>query len=139
MPKFSQESFSKLSTCHMELQTLFYEIVRYHDCKVIEGHRGEADQNAAVDRGASKILWPNGKHNGQPSMAVDVAPYPLNWSDKPKNIARYYLFAGYVLGIAEQLKAQGKMTYSIRWGGDWDGDKDLSDQTFDDLVHFELI
>lgn len=26
----------------------------------------------------------------------------------------------------------------LRWGGDWDGDGDRTDQTFHDLVHFEL-
>ena len=34
------------------------------------------------------------------------------------------------------------MSIPLRWGGDWDGDTLLSgrdpDQTFDDLVHFEL-
>lgn len=135
MPKFSQESFSKLSTCHMELQTLFYEVVRSFDCSVLEGYRNEADQEAAFERGNTKIHYPHGKHNGQPSMAVDVAPYPIEW----KNIKRFYWFGGYVMGVAERLKQEGKMTYSVRWGGDWDGDKDIDDQHFNDLVHFELV
>lgn len=135
MPKFSQESFSKLATCHLELQTLFYEVIRSFDCKILEGHRNEADQNAAVDRGASKLRYPMGKHNGNPSMAVDAAPYPVEW----KNQKRFYWFAGFVMGVAERLKAEGKMTYSVRWGGDWDGDKDLDDQGLIDLVHFELV
>ena len=41
-------------------------------------------------------------------------------------------FAGYVQGVAEQLGIK------IRWGGDWDSDFDFKDQTFNDLVHFEL-
>ena len=135
MPKFSQESFSKLSTCHMELQTLFYEIIRYFDCSVLEGHRGQTDQDAAFERGNSKFKWPDGKHNGNPSMAVDVAPHPIKW----KNTKRFYWFGGFVMGVAERLKAEGKMTYSVRWGGDWDGDKNINDQTFNDLVHFELV
>ena len=139
MPKFSQESFSKLSTCHLDLQVLFYEVVRYFDCTVTQGHRNQHDQDEAFRLGATTLKWPNGKHNRQPAMAVDVYPYPMDLSSEPKNIARYYLFAGYVCGIAEQLKAQGKMGHSIRWGGDWDSDKDLSDQKFDDLVHFELV
>ena len=135
MPKFSQESFSKLSTCHIELQTLFYEVIRSFDTTVIEGHRGEVDQNAAFERGNSKLKWPDGKHNGNPSMAVDVSPYPINF----KNLKRFYWFSGFVMGIAERLKAEGKMTYSVRWGGDWDNDKDITDQTFIDLLHFELV
>lgn len=68
------------------------------------------------------------KHLALPSRAVDVAPYPINWGDKK----RFYHFAGYVQGLAAQLGI------SLRWGGDWDGDNDLNDQTFFDLVHFEL-
>lgn len=135
MPKFSQNSFSKLSTCHIELQTLFYEVIRTFDCQVLEGHRNEEDQNKAFENGKTKLKWPNGKHNSQPSMAVDVSPYPLNWNDTK----RFYWFAGFVMGIAQRLKDEGKMTHAIRWGGDWDGDKELNDQTFNDLVHFELV
>ena len=28
---------------------------------------------------------------------------------------------------------------TIRWGGDWDSDGNLGDQTFNDLYHFEII
>jgi peptidoglycan L-alanyl-D-glutamate endopeptidase CwlK len=135
MPMFSQTSFSRLATCHMELQTLFYEVIRTFDCTILEGHRNEADQEKAVADGKSKLHWPHGKHNANPSMAVDVAPYPVNFTDTK----RLYYFGGWVQGVAQRLKDEGKMTYSIRWGGDWNGNKDLDDQTFFDLVHFELI
>jgi len=135
MPKFSQESFSKLSTCHMELQTLFYEVIRHFDCQVLEGFRNEADQNKYFEQGNTQLKWPHGRHNSTPSMAVDVAPYPLDW----KNAKRFYWFAGYVMGIAQRLKDEGKMTYSVRFGGDWNSDKDITDQNFNDLVHFELV
>ena len=69
------------------------------------------------------------KHNSFPSLAVDVAPYPINWSDKE----RFYFFAGYVKATADQMKIK------IRWGGDWDGDTKVRDQTFMDLPHYELI
>jgi len=136
MPKFSQESFSKLSTCHIELQTLFYEVIRSFDCVVLEGYRNQEEQDKAYAEGKSKLKYPHGKHNAQPSMAVDVAPYPIgNWN----NLKRFYYFSGYVMGIAERLKAEGKMTLSLRWGGDWNNDHNLDDQTFNDLVHYELI
>ena len=61
-------------------------------------------------------------------MALDVCPYPIDWNDKD----RFYNFAGLVKGIAIS------MDIKIRWGGDWDGDNDLKDQTFFDLPHFEL-
>ena len=41
--------------------------------------------------------------------------------------------AGIISGIART------MGYIVRWGGDWDSDFDVRDQTFNDLGHFELI
>lgn len=135
MPMFSTQSFSQLSTCELDLQVLFFEVVRTFDCTVLEGYRNEEDQEKAFNDGHSKLHFPDGKHNHQPSHGVDVAPFPVNWEDSK----RFYHFAGYVLGVASRLKEEGKMTHSIRWGGDWSGKHDLNDQSFDDLVHFELI
>ncbi|MCF1193189.1 hypothetical protein LRR18_16490 [Mangrovimonas sp. AS39] len=135
MPRFSQASFSKLTTCHPDLQVLMYEVIKYFDCTIIEGYRNEADQERAFADGKTKLHWPHGKHNRLPSMAIDVAPYPIDWH----NTKRMYWFAGYVMGIAQKLKDDGKMTHSVRFGGDWDRDKDINDQTFNDLVHFELV
>lgn len=136
MPKFSQESFSKLSTCHADLQALFYDVIKYVDCTILEGHRNEIEQNIAFKSGHSKIEWPNGKHNQQPSLAVDVIMYPIDFD----NVHKAYWFAGYVLGIAQKLKDEGRITHGIRWGGSWDGLGELnSPGQLDDLVHFELI
>lgn len=134
MPKFSQSSFSKLSTCHIDLQVLFYEVIKYFDCTIIEGYRNQVDQEAAFSKGNTQLHWPHGKHNAQPSMAVDVISYPIDWN----NDKRCYWFAGYVMGIAQMLKDQGKMTHSVRFGGDWNRNKDIDDEHFKDLVHFEL-
>lgn len=135
MPKFSQSSFSKLSTCHTDLQVLFYEVIKSFDCQILEGYRNEVDQEKAFKAGNTKLHWPHGKHNRQPSMAVDVAPYPIDWN----NIKRFYWFGGYVMGIASRLKDEGRMTHSVRFGGDWNGDKNIDNETFRDIVHFELV
>lgn len=136
MPKFSQASFSKLSTCHQDLQALFFEVIRYFDCTILEGYRNEAAQEAAFAKGNTKLHYPHGKHNHQPSMAVDVTPYPINFDDEKLGL----WFGGYVLGIAQKLKDEGKMTHSIRWGGAWDGLGKLnSARQLNDLVHFELV
>jgi peptidoglycan L-alanyl-D-glutamate endopeptidase CwlK len=137
MPKFSQHSTNQLATCDHRLQKLFNEVIKHFDCRVLEGHRGAAKQDAAFMRGASKVKFPNSKHNSRPSMAVDVAPYPVIWPNKDdkdyvKQVARYYMLSFFVMGIASQ------MGIKIRSGADWDGDKDIFDQTFDDLVHFEI-
>lgn len=129
MPSFSQSSYQRLKSCHPDLQKLFMRVVENYDCTIIEGYRNEEDQNAAFKAGKSKLQYPHGKHNQNPSLAVDVAPYPIDWSDLP----RFYHFGGYVLAKAEELGI------TIRWGGDWDQDLSFSDQLFDDLVHFELV
>lgn len=138
MPKFSEKSLQQLMTCHKDLQTLFKEIIKYRDCIVIEGHRGKEAQDKAFETGKSKLKWPNGKHNFYPSNAVDVAPC-LNGKIDWDRETQFYFFGGFVLAIAEMLKIQGKITHNIRYGGDWNMNDDVSDNNFDDLVHFELI
>lgn len=54
-----------------------------------------------------------------------------------KDVARWYMFGGYVLGTADQLHRDGRISKTITWGGDWDKDKKLKDQSFDDLGHFQ--
>lgn len=135
MPSFSQASFSKLSTCHPDLQTIFYEVIKYIDCIVITGHRNQEDQDIAVQTGHSKLQWPDGKHNASPSLAVDVSPYPVIWD----NQNRFYWFAGFVMATAARLLAEGKITHQVRYGGDWNMNYEISDeQGLKDLVHFEI-
>ena len=131
MPRFGTSSKKQLDTCDARLQSLFMVVVREYDCTILQGLRGEeAQMQDYLDRPQrSKIPWPKGKHNQNPSIAVDVAPYPIDW----KNTKRFYHFAGFVQGIAQELGLE------LRWGGDWDRDYDLDDQDFNDLVHFELV
>jgi peptidoglycan L-alanyl-D-glutamate endopeptidase CwlK len=136
MPRFSSASSEKLKSCHPDLQTLFNEVIKYFDCTIIEGYRNKEAQDKAFNSGHSMVQYPKGKHNKIPSMAVDVIAYPINWNDEKLGL----WFGGYVLGIAQQLKNQGKMTHSIRWGGSWNGFGKLnSPKQFNDLVHFEII
>ena len=128
MPRFGKTSKRRLATCHEDLQEIFNEAIKHFDCSVICGHRGEEDQNKAVASGNSKAVWPKGRHNANPSNAVDVCPYPVDWDD----LARFRYFAGFVLGVASQ------MGINIRWGGDWDSDTFTKDNKFNDLPQFEL-
>jgi peptidoglycan LD-endopeptidase CwlK len=134
MPKFGQKSLITLATCHPKLQMLFNKVVEEYNCTVLEGFRTGERQDELYRTGMSKLKFPNSKHNQQPSIAVDVAPYfseapHIRWNDKES----FYHFGGYVKGVASQ------MGIKIRWGGDWDGDNDLHDQSFMDLPHFELV
>ena len=128
MPSFSQTSKDRLATCDARLQRVFNEVIKHFDCKVLQGHRGQAEQDKAFAEGASQKKWPNGNHNSMPSKAVDVAPFPVDWNDSK----RFYYFAGFVMATA---KAMG---IKLRFGGDWDRDTQLKDNKFNDLVHWEI-
>ena len=135
MPKFGTRSKRNLSEALVDLQKIFEHVIKYFDCSIIEGHRGEEEQNKAYYSGKSQIKYPNGKHNKQPSEAVDAVPYPINWNDTKRMI----YFAGFVVGIAQWMYDRNEITHLIRWGGDWNSNFDLNDQTFIDYPHFEII
>jgi len=135
MAKFGKRSDERLNSSHPDLQKIFTEVVKGFDCSILCGHRSKADQDKAVEERRSKAAWPSSKHNSMPSMAIDAAPYPIDWRD----LKRFYMFGGYVLAIASQLYEAGEISHRLRWGGDWDLDTEVSDQRFNDLPHFELI
>jgi len=134
MYKFGNRSKTNLAECNIDLQKIANEAIKLIDFTVYEGRRGEKEQNKYYHAGKSQLKYPDSKHNKQPSMAFDCAPYPIDWSEK----RRFYFLAGVIKGVALRLLAEGKITHTLRWGGDWDMDGDFNDQTFDDLPHFEL-
>jgi peptidoglycan LD-endopeptidase CwlK len=135
MPKFGPISLSKLQTCHLDLQVIFFEVIQNFDCTILEGHRNQEDQDKAFAAGKSQLKYPNGNHNALPSKAVDVAPYPVDFND----IKEFNYFAGYVMGVAKKLKDEGKIYHSIRWGGDWNRRNEVKENHFNDLCHFEIL
>ena len=128
MPEYSQKSKAKLASADRGLQAVFNVVIQAFDNTILCGHRPKEEQDAAFAEGRSRVKWPDGKHNAVPSMAVDAAPYPIDW----KNIKRFIYFGGVVMGVAFALGIK------LRWGGDWDADTDLDDQSFNDYPHFEL-
>jgi len=132
MPTFSQKSLTQLHTCDERLQSLMTEVIKEIDFSVVEGHRGKEAQNAAYFKGNSKVRWPHGNHNKSPSRAVDIAPYPIDWSNKLLTQLRFAFLAGYVMNTASRLGIK------VRWGGDWNRNQDTRDETFLDMPHFEL-
>ena len=113
------------------------------DISLIAGGRDEETQNRFFDEGTTKVRWPHSKHNKLPlSYAVDFQPYPMphvNATDpkiKAKAQKKLWASLAYVAGAARVFAyANG---FRLRWGGDWDMDGNLTDQTFDDLFHLEL-
>lgn len=136
MPHFSDESRKKLSSCDVRLQHLFNEVIKHVDCTILEGHRSEERQRQLLAEGATKVE--RSRHNSKPSMAVDVAPYPIDWGNSGTSaqrlaaVQRFIYFGGFVKGLASYIGIP------VRWGGDWNQNHVFGDQTFNDYVHFEL-
>jgi peptidoglycan L-alanyl-D-glutamate endopeptidase CwlK len=124
-------------------QVMTFILITIADVSLICGHRTEEEQNEAFAKGNSKLRWPKSAHNSTPARAVDFQPYPMpniHATDPAKRAkARRKLWGslGYIAGAARVYAfANG---FRLRWGGDWDGDGDLTDQNFDDLFHIELV
>lgn len=132
MPTFGPASRAQLSTCDERLQRVLNEAIKYVDFSVVEGHRGQAAQDAAYAKGLSKLKWPHGNHNADPSRAADIAPFPIDWRDKTTSIARFAFVSGVVQVCAKQLGIK------VRFGWDWNRDLDPRDETFLDWPHVEL-
>lgn len=136
MPSFSKRSDFFVSTCHPDLQCILYEAIKLIDFSVIDGARDEETQNAKFRDGLSQLKYPNSRHNSIPSMAVDIAPYPINFDNRE----RFSYFSGFMMGLAYRLYEEGKISHKVRWGGDFKGEiKDTDVQAGWDLGHLELI
>lgn len=97
MHKFSSKSKKKLETCHPFLQTLCNDVIKVIDITIISGQRGQEEQDELYNKGASELRYPNSSHNHNPSLAVDVAPYPTDWKSKEQFTRMrelFYTFAG---------------------------------------------
>jgi len=129
MPAFGTASRARLDTCHIDLIQVCELVIPNYDFTVLEGFRSNARQDELFRQGKSKLQAGESKHNSDPSMAVDIAPWPIDWEDH----RRFYLLAGFMFQAASQLGVK------LRFGGDWNSNWNLDDQSFFDLVHFELL
>jgi len=138
---FSSASENKKKTCHHEIQIWLDELIKRIDFTIIQGSRSDAEQQKAFKEGKSKLdgIINKSKHQTTKekpySEAVDMAKNPINWNYTQD----FIFFAGFALAVADELYRAKKMTRRIRWGGDWDSDKDFKDNKFNDYLHFELV
>jgi len=141
MYKFSNKSKERLNTCHEDLRLIANIAIQRSqiDFGIAEGHRSVERQYDLYKAGLSKIDGVNkrGKHNYKPSLAFDIYAWVNGRSSYDQ---RYIIFiAGVILAVAKELKEQGRIQTELRWGGNWDGDGQIiNDQSFNDLVHFEI-
>lgn len=115
MPKFSKISKERLATCHPDLQAVCNELIKQYDFSVLEGHRGEQAQNAAYRKGTSQVKYPHSAHNKTPSLAVDIAPYPIDWD----NVSRFNEMIIRFDTVAKILQAEGVIDSDFVYGGRW--------------------
>lgn len=123
MYKFSKTSKLHYATLDPKLQQILDKAIQYYDFSIICGHRNKEGQEKAFKEGKSKKCWPESKHNQNPSIAVDIAPWNngIDWN----NIEEFYYMAGIIMAIAE------RHFIKLRWGGHW--------KTLKDCPHFELL
>ena len=124
MPHFGKKSKQRLKGVDDKLITVLSELIKIMDVTIIEGVRSKERQAELLKQGATKVKY--SKH--MEGKAVDLAPYPIDWDNRDG----FHYMGGMIRGIAQQLNI------NVRWGGDWDSDGDVKDNSFDDLVHIEL-
>lgn len=152
MAKYGSKSEEHLAEVHADLARVMRAVVARFDNQIRDGARSVEEQKANVLKGVSKTM--DSKHvvgTGirNKSDAVDAYPFPVRLPQPlsfradltpaqrdelaahVKDVARFYYFGGYVLATGDA------MGVPLRWGGDWDGDRDVHEQSFDDLPHFE--
>jgi len=124
MPRFGKRSKERLKGVDAKLVNVANELIKLMDVTIIEGLRSQERQNELVAQGKSKTKF--GKHVA--GKALDLAPYPIDWNDRE----RFHYMGGLIRGIGHSLGVD------VRWGGDWDSDGEIADNSFDDLVHVEI-
>lgn len=156
--KLGNKSKVQYDTLHPDLQLIVDATLELCvvDFSIHEGHRPVEKQFEYYKKGRTFIEgrwkltdpkkkitnidghYKKGKHNYLPSLAFDFTAYV---PDKPEltwdSIHLTYIGASMIL-IAEFLYKDGEIEHKLRWGGNWDRDGDLADNTLYDRPHVEL-
>lgn len=128
MSSLDAASAARLRAAHPLLQRLFGAVAARTPIIILASQRGRAAQEEAFRKGNSKAHFGDSAHNWSPSVALDVAPKPLDWNDRKAFIALSVI-------VFEEAR---RLEIPIRWGGDWNGNGVLTDEKLSDLPHYEL-
>lgn len=143
--KLGLTSSGRLTTCHPVLIAVARAAIALTpmDFTILVGWRGKADQDLAVAEGNSKTPWPTSKHNvtrdGHPeAWAFDFAPWfaeapHIRWEEG----GSFRFLAGLIIGVGTPIAAAAG--FGLRYGGDFNGDGDLTNDRFIDGDHIELV
>lgn len=126
MPSFSKASLASRAKLMKPLQDIVDAAIKEIDFKILDATRGRAAQTKAYKQGNSKVTFGNSAHNYVPAVAVDLFPAPYDWDDRDSFIK----LSKVIFRIAKEKGIP------LRWGGDWNGDGNLSDGW--DMPHYEL-
>ena len=156
--KLGRDSKVQYDTLHPDLQMIIDWGMKYCvvDFSLREGYRPIEIQFEYYKKGRELIdgewklvkpkeKWTNvdgykikGKHNHQPSLAVDFMTYVPNKPELTWDAVHLTYIGASLIMIAEFLHEQGVIQHKLRWGGNWDKDGDLADNTLYDRPHVEL-
>lgn len=133
MAKLGKDSLAVYATLAPGLRTIVDDLLPVLtalglDLKLIQGHRTH-EQQAALPATVTQVKPGHSKHEAWPSLAVDMAIYPVRWKDE--------VMFGVLNGLVQSIAVRRGV--KVRWGGDWDGDGDTLEHTLRDLDHWELV
>lgn len=150
--RYGAKSEAVLAQCDPDLVRVLrrtLQIVPF-DLRLLVGHRGAADQEAAKATGNSNAGWLQSPHNLSPSWAIDMAPILDTDNDGDVELAfkeasgrEVAANGGGVVSeafrqigaaLAQASAEEGVLT---TWGGDWDGDGDRAEHRLYDPGHVE--
>ena len=124
--KWGIKSIKKIKSCDCRIQKLMKKVIETSDfdITVLCGYRSQEEQDKLYAHGRTipgkKVTWTKkSRHSSLPSQAIDLAPYPIDWS----NIDQFKRLGDHVLKCAKELNMP------IVWGGKWGNP---------DYPHFEL-
>ena len=132
---WSDNSKSKIMSCDKRIIKVMQELIKVvpFDITVLYGYRSIEKQLELFKQGrifsegswkivdSAKIVTncdgviKKSKHNYKPSRAIDICPYPVNWSDEVKFVELSVI----INEISRSLDVD------LKWGGYWEGIKDL--------------
>lgn len=156
--RWGRESREVLDQLHPDLRRVVERVRDHRDLAVREGYRGELAQNTKQLNGRSRARWGQSAHNYRPVLACHLLPWPVDdyyelvvrgqeivqhsaqraMTLRPVDSRSLRAWAEIHRFGAEVVTIGRELGIAVAHGGDWDGDGNLRDQTFDDLFHFEL-
>lgn len=132
MATFGKASLAQRATLHPDLQKVLDEAIKTFDFSIHCSFRNKQDQDAAFASKASKVKWPNSRHNITPNTeAADCLPYPFKKEDW-KDLSRFARMMGHLESAAVRLGIP------VELGMDWDMDQSTIDESFRDYPHIQL-